>query len=124
MYLSRALYRLIAIFIGICFIFPVLFVTNASADDNRDSLVDASFDIEFITGTALKISVTMDVSEITVFETTYGSSDIQNLAASVEYDDIITMGGIMQTLHDLLKNQIELTFEKANVVPLNTRPTY
>lgn len=124
MYLSRALYRLIAIFIGMCFIFPVLFVTNTSAEDNLDSLVDANFDIEFVTGTDLKISVAMDVSEITVFETTYGSSDIQNLAASVEYDDIITMGGIMQTLHDLLKNQIEMTFEKANVVPLNTRPTY
>ena len=104
--------------------FSVLFVANTSAEDDPDSLVDASFEIEFVTGTDLKISVTMDVSEITAFETTYGSSDIQNLAASVEYDDIITMGGIMQTLHDLLKNQIGMTFENANVVPLNTRPTY
>jgi hypothetical protein len=107
-----------------CFIFSVLFVINTSAEDNPDSLVDANFDIEFITGTDLKISVTMYVSEITAFETTYDSSDIQNLAASVEYDDIIIMGGIMQTLHDLLKDQIGMTFENANVVPLNTRPTY
>ncbi|UCF12330.1 MAG: hypothetical protein JSW06_09860 [Thermoplasmatales archaeon] len=124
MHLSKALCRLIAIYIGVCFIFLILFVTNTSAEDNLDSLVDANFDIEFITGTDLKISVTMDVSEITAFETTYGTNEIQDLAASVEYDDIIIMGGIMQTLHDLLKNQIVMTFENANVVPLNTRPTY
>jgi len=100
------------------------FVVDAAAEETAESIVDARFDIELETATDLKISVTMDVSEITAFETLYDSSDIQNLATSTDYDDTITMGGIMQTLHNLLKNQMEITFENANVVPLDTRPTY
>ena len=100
------------------------FVVDAVAEKTAESIVDARFDIELETATDLKINVTMDVSEITAFETLYDSSDIQNLATSADYDDTITMGGIMQTLHNLLKNQMEMTFENANVVPLDTRPTY
>ena len=120
MHLSRALYRPMAIFIGMCFMFSVLLVADTSADDNPDSLVDANFDIEFVTGTDLKICVALDVSEITVFGNTYDSNGIQTVAN----DDLQTLGAIKLRLRQLLEEQIELSFEYASITSLNEKPTY
>jgi hypothetical protein len=105
--------------LSLCFIIP-----PASGQNSIDNYVDATFDIELRSSTDFKISVDMDVNKITAFETVYTKTDIQNLASSSIPDDAYTLGGIMLILHDLLKNQTQTTFKNANVVPLNTKPTY
>jgi hypothetical protein len=98
----------------------VLFVANASTDDFPDSLVNARFDIKFLTGTYLKISVTLDVSEITVFGNTYDSNGIQTVANN----DLQTLGAIKLRLRQLLEKQIESSFEYASFTSLNEKPIY
>lgn len=109
-----------AMFIGMCFMFSILLVADTSADDSPDSLVDANFDIEFVTGTDLKICVSLDVSEITVFGNTYDSNGIQTVAN----DDLQTLGAIKLRLRQLLEEQIELSFEYAIITSLKDKPTY
>jgi len=100
------------------------FVVGITAEETAESVVDARFDIELETTTDLKISVTMDVSEITVFDNTYYSSDIQNFAQSTTNDAIENMGAIKLRLRQLLEEQVVTSFENANVAALKEKPTY
>lgn len=117
---DRTIYRLIAISVSLCIIFSIFFGKNIIAEEEPQSLVDASFDIEYMTGTYLKIDVNMNVRKITVFDTVYTSEEIENVANN----DLETMGAIKLRLRDLLKNQIELSFENAIVNALNDKPIY
>jgi len=103
-----------------------LFLVNrvVTAEDSIESRVNANFGINFETATDLKISAAMDVNEITVFTTTYNGNEIQNLAQNTTIDAIETMGAIKLRLRDLLKNQIETSFENANTAAINNKPTY
>jgi hypothetical protein len=96
------------------------FVVDAAAEETAESIVDARFDIELETATDLQISVTLDVSEITVFDHTYYSSDIQNAATN----DLESMGAIKLRLRQLLEEQLESSFEDAVITALNEKPTY
>ena len=116
--------KLLDVTMAILLISSFFIIIITTAEEDIESRAETEFDIDFKAATDLKIGIITDVSEIIAFETIYNGNDIESLATSTEYDDIITMGGIMQTLHDLLKNQMEMSFENANVVPLNTRPTY
>ena len=115
--------RLICLTVFSIFILSFSFIIlPASGQNSVDNYIDAAFNIELRSATDFKISVAMNVHKITAFETVYTNEDIKNLGEN--YDDLITMGSIMQTLHDLLKNQTQTTFKKATVVSLNTKPTY
>ncbi|EMR73639.1 hypothetical protein MBGDN05_00647 [Thermoplasmatales archaeon SCGC AB-539-N05] len=96
---------------------PFLIAGVTAEDAAIESKVDAGFDAEFKTATDLKISVTMDVSEIKVFKGTYNKDEIEN----VEPDD---MGAIKYKLRELLKDQIEASFKNANVAAINNKPIY
>ena len=107
MHLNRVLHRSVTTFVCLCILFSVFFVYNISADDEPDSLVDASFNIEFVTGTDLLVDVTMDVYKLTTYKV-YDADAIKN---AVEQD----MGALRYALFLLLKNQLEAVFENANI---------
>lgn len=117
-------HKLLGLTLAICFISSLFFVESISAEDERESIVDANFDIEIESATDLKISVTMEVSEITVFDKTYSNAEIHSLATSANLSDVETIGAIKLKLRNLLKQQIEKTFENASVNALNEKPTY
>jgi len=95
-----------------------LFVGNIiSTGDSVENIVSARFDIEFVSASDLKISATMDVSQITVFDNVYTDVGIQSL------NDSEIIGAIKLTLRNLLKGQLKNSFEYANVVALNEKPT-
>ena len=114
------IHRLFTMAVGLCLVFSIFFMKNIIADEGPESLVDASYDIEYVTGTDLKVSVTMNVRKITVFDTIYTSEDIENVANN----DPETMGAIKLRLRDLLKNQIKLSFENSTVTALINKPLY
>ena len=120
MHLSKVLQRLRAIFIIVFILFSILIMPNISADNDSESIVDASFDVEFVSGTTLNIIVAMDVKKITVFSSTYDKSGIQTVANN----DPETMGAIKLRLRQLLEEQIESSFEYAIITAMNNKPTY
>jgi hypothetical protein len=97
-----------------------MFIPNTLADNGIDSIVDAQFDIQYISGTKLQVNVVMDIKQITVFSSTYGKSEIQMLAN----DDLETIGAIKLRLRQMLEEQIGSTFEFANITTLMNKPTY
>jgi len=119
MRLHKLLDVMIAVLVLVSF-----FVVDIAAEETAESIVDARFDIELETATDLKISVTMDVSEITVFDNTYYSSDIQTLATNGSSTDLQIIGAIKLRLRQLVKQQIEASFDDANVVALKEMPAY
>lgn len=120
MHLNKFLHRSITVFISAYFLFSIIFIFNTSADDNNNGIVDASFNIEIVTGTYLKISVTLDVQEITVFGSTYDKNGIH----AVSNNDPETMGAIKLRLLQILRDQIKSLFNDVNILILERKPTY
>lgn len=88
-----------------------LFVANTvSAEDEIENLVEATFNIEFITATELIINVTMDAQKLTVSpNTTYTSDQIKSLS---EY----YLGACAGKLSNMLQTQIYETFKNAEIL--------
>ncbi|MCX6667454.1 MAG: hypothetical protein NTV74_04350, partial [Euryarchaeota archaeon] len=119
---AMRLNRLFYVIIAVSLLSPLFLVDVTTAEDATESKVAANFDIEFETATELKLDISMDVDEISVYDITYNRNDIQTLAQSTSPDDIDTMGAIKLTLYQLVKKQIETTFENANTA--GKKPTY
>ena len=97
---------------------------SVSAEDQIDTVVDASFNIELVSATDFKTSIIMSVLQATAFGTTYDQTEIIGLATSTDRDDIEALGVIKNNLHLSLYNQIKDIFEKAEIIVLNDKPTY
>jgi len=102
----------------------IVIVNIVSAEDTIENLVEGVFEIEFESATNLKITIYMDVLKATAFGTVYDSDGVKNLATSTNENDIEARGVIKGNLHDTLKDQIEATFYKADIFPLNDKPTF
>jgi len=117
-------HKLIVLTLAI-FIFPnFLFINTTIAQEERESLVNAVFSVEFETATSLKIQVNMNVQELTVFDMSYDSSELKNIATSTNQSDIETLGAIKLTLRNLLKNQIKNSFVNSTVNAAVEKPYY
>ena len=93
-----------------------LFVVNtASAEDEMENLVEATFNIEFVTATEFHIEVTMDAQKLTLDET-YTADEIK----SASLEDI---GVFKALLYQMLQRQLEGTFNGAEILNF-TRPTF
>jgi len=113
--------RLFLIIIVVSFLTPLCLVNTTSAQDNLESRVDATFNINFLTATELNLDVSMDVSEITLISgSVYTGTEIQALANT----DSEMLPVIKYALKLILTDQIEQTFEKATVTTLNEIPSY
>jgi hypothetical protein len=78
---AMRLSRLFLIIIVVSFLTPLCLVNTTSAQDNLESRVDATFNINFLTATELNLDVSMDVGEITLISgSVYTGTEIQALA--------------------------------------------
>jgi len=103
------------IFVSLCFISSTFFINTASAEDAPESLVDATFTIEFVTGTDLVVDVTMTAYKLTT-DHAYTAEEI----ASASDEE---MGALRLSIYLLLKNQINIVFGDAKVSNFEM-PTY
>lgn len=113
-------YILLKTIVVILLVGAPVFVYSASAEPTSDSNVDATIMCTFDTGAHLTVRTYMIVNNINVFDTTYNSQSIENMATTNQY----IMGAIMLRLHDLVKIQIESAFTNAEVDTINTIPLY
>lgn len=81
---------------------------TVGVEDNYESRVDTSFEIEFTTGTEFNVDITMDVYRLTT-DRTYNAIEIKS-ASDQE------MGALRYELFLLLKSQIEVIFENADIL--------
>jgi len=112
--------REIAIVAVVLFLFSCLFVGVTTAEDAIENRVEASIDIELESATDLHLSATLDVNEITVFDTVYTKAEINTIATG----NPEVLGAIKLRLRDLLKNQIKGTFANAGVTAAIQIPRY
>ena len=118
---AMRLSRLFLIIIVVSFLTPLCLVNTTSAQDNLESRVDATFNINFLTATELNLDVSMDVGEITLISgSVYTGTEIQALANT----DSEMLPVIKYALKLILTDQIEQTFKKATVTTLNEIPSY
>ena len=103
------------IFVSLCFISSTFFINTASAEDAPESLVDATFTIEFVTGTNLVVDVTMTAYKLTT-DHAYTAEEI----ASASDEE---MGALKLSIYLLLKNQINIVFGDAQILNFEM-PTY
>jgi len=98
------------------------FLIAEVAADEIENKVDTNMDIDLETATDLKISVTAEVSKITLsaLGTSYTSEEIASIAGT----NPTRMPVIQYALKDMLKSQIERAFESAMVVVTDELPTY
>ena len=115
MHLIRTLKKLVTLFVSLCFVFSIFFVHSISAEEGADSLVDATFDIAFVTGTDLIVDITMDVNKITTDE----EFNAEEIANAIPED----MGTIKYELYLLIENQLEGVFLNAEILNFS-RPEY
>lgn len=99
-----------------------LFIVNtASAQDEIENFVEATFTVKFVSGTELEVNVSMDVSQIVLISgNIYTREKIQALSST----SLEIMGAIKYALKEMLMNQIRQTFEKATVVTIYELPAY
>ncbi len=103
------------IFVSLCFISSTFFINTASAGDAPESFVDATFTIDFVTGTNLVVDVTMTAYKLTT-DHAYTAEEI----ASASDEE---MGALKLSIYLLLKNQINIVFGDAKVSNFEM-PTY
>ncbi len=115
MRLNTVLRRIMKIFVSLCFISSTFFINIASAEDVPESLVDATFTIEFVTGTDLVIDVTMTAYKLTT-DHAYTAEEI----ASASDEE---RGALKLSIYLLLKNQINIVFRDADISNFEM-PTY
>ena len=115
MRLNTVLRRIMKIFVSLCFISSTFFINTASAEDAPESLVDATFTIEFVTGTDLVVDVTMTAYKLTT-DHAYTAEEI----ASASDEE---MGALKLSIYLLLKNQINIVFGDAEILNFEM-PTY
>ena len=89
------------------------FVSPVKAEDPADNLIDADFDVEFVSATEFKITAELDVEKITlsVNGRTYDKDGISSIASS----DQILLGAISYEVSSQIKNLLNNTFKYAIV---------
>ena len=108
--------RVIALLFCMLIVESFIFVNYASADDEIEHIVDATFTIEFESGTSLKINIEINPQRLTLPEKTYNENEIKN----ANEEDI---GSFRYLLYQMLERQLEVTFENAKFINFS-RPAF
>jgi len=97
----------------------VVFVSTTTAENISETQVEATIISTFETGSQLSIRAQMIVNRISnIYETTYTRQMIETTT------DSDALAVIKNQLHLLVKNQIEETFQNADVSAITKKPTY
>ena len=63
-HLNTVIWRGTEMFVILCLVFSILFISTISAEDTPENVVDATFTVAFITGTNLKINAVFLVNGV------------------------------------------------------------
>ncbi|KYK29759.1 hypothetical protein AYK20_00045 [Thermoplasmatales archaeon SG8-52-1] len=99
--------RLIALFICSIIFSSFLIINTISAEDTIENIVEATFNIEFISGTFLNLRITIDAERLTT-DKTYTAEQIKS--ASLQQ-----LGALGYLLYIMLENQFDVTFKNAEI---------
>jgi hypothetical protein len=95
-------------FLIVALICTSLFVQYSHADKEIQNLVDAVFEVEFESGTELKLDITMDVRKITTDKTYFGSE----IGSASQQE----LGAFRLKLYLMLESQLDEIFNFANLL--------
>lgn len=107
--------KLIALIMCVITLLSFFTVKIVYAQDEVDNLVDATFNIEFVSGTEFNIQVMMDAQKLTL-DKTYTADEIKSASAE-------DMGVFKALLYQMLERQIDGTFNNPEKINF-TRPTF
>ena len=103
----------------ILLLISVVFVFMTTAENTSETQVEATIICTFETGSQLNVRTQMIVNRISnIYETTYTRQMIETMT------DSDALAVIKNQLHILVRNQIEETFQNANVSAITKKPTY
>jgi hypothetical protein len=111
MHLSRLASLLIAMF----FLLSFIMIGTTTADDTIDNLVEAEFDIDFVTGNTLNVNIIIDAYKLTT-DQTYDADGIKGASEQ-------ELGAFRLLLYQMLNAQLGVTFQNANITNF-TMPTF
>jgi hypothetical protein len=112
-------YRLMQILAIVLFLLSVVFVSTTTAENTSETQVEATIISTFETGSQLSVRAQMIVNRISnIYETTYTRQMIETTT------DSDALAVIKNQLHILIKNQIEETFQNADVSAITKKPSY
>jgi len=111
------LYNILDIILVVLLLFLSSFalVNVATAEDEIENKVNASINIEFVTGTDLNVNITMDAYELTT-DKTYDATGIKSASEQ-------ELGAFRLKLYLMLEEQLEEIFANANILNF-TMPTF
>jgi len=104
--------RLTGLAMIILILFSFLMVNGTTAEDTIDNLVDAEFNIDFVTGTNLSIEIIIDAQKLTT-DKTYTADEIKNASE-------FKLGTFSFALYTVLKSQLQVVFPKAEFINFTT----
>jgi len=99
--------RLITLLICALILLSFFIIYNATAEDTIENLVEATFNIEFVTGTDLNIIITIDPQKLTT-DKTYTADEIKSASPQ-------QLGALGYLLYLMLESQLDVTFENAEI---------
>lgn len=99
--------RLITLFICTLILLSFFILNTATAEDTIENLVEATFNIKFISATDLNIIITIDANILTT-DKTFTADEIKSATSQ-------QLGAFGYLLYLMLENQLDVTFEKANI---------
>jgi len=113
--------RLVVLIICAIILSSLFVVNTASAQDEIENSVEATFNVKFISGTELEINVSMDVDQIVLISNNiYTREKIQELASTGS--ELLPV--IRYALKEMLMNQIRQTFGEEAVFSIYELPSY
>ncbi len=99
--------RLITLLICALILLSFFIIYNVTAEDTIENLVEATFNIEFVTGTDLNIIITIDPQKLTT-DKTYTADEIKSASPQ-------QLGALGYLLYLMLESQLDVTFENAEI---------
>jgi len=100
--------RLIILFTCALILFSSFIISTTTAEDIIENLVDATFNIKFLSGTDLNILITIDPYKLTT-DRTFTADQIKS--ASLQQ-----LGALGYLLYIMLENQLDVTFGNAKII--------
>jgi hypothetical protein len=99
--------RLITLLICSSIFLSFIIIGTVSAEDSIENLVEATFNIEFITGTDLNIIITINAEKLTT-DKTFSADEIKSASPQ-------ELGALGYLLYIMLESQLAVTFENAEI---------
>jgi hypothetical protein len=108
--------RIISLAVSTLFLLSIFMINSSGQEEEMENLVEATFNIDFITATDLLIDVTIKPQKLTMAGETFTATQIKN---ANEQD----LGSFRLLLFQMLESQLENTFTNAKLLNF-TRPTF